>query len=123
LWQDIRHAVRLLRNNPGFTLVAVLALSLGIGATSAIFSVVNAVLLRPFPYEDSDRLVVVWERNLNYGLPFMVASAPNYVDWREQNQVFAGLGAFQTRGYFLEHDGEASGAPSTPETREPESSR
>jgi putative ABC transport system permease protein len=107
LWQDIRHAVRLLRNNPGFTLVAVLALSLGIGATSAIFSVVNAVLLRPFPYEDSDRLVVVWERNLNYGLPFMVASAPNYVDWREQNQVFAGLGAFQTRGYFLEHDGEA----------------
>ena len=101
LVQDLRYAVRSLRHSPGFTLVAVLTLALGIGANSAIFSVVHAVLLRPFPYEDPGRLVVVWETQLEYGLPFMYASPPNYADWREQNQVFEEMGVFATRAFFL----------------------
>jgi len=101
LVQDLRYAVRALRNSPGFTLVAVLTLALGIGANSAIFSVVHSVLLRPFPYEDPSRLVVVWETQLQHGLPFMYASPPNYADWREQNQVFEQMAVFATRAFFF----------------------
>ncbi len=100
LWQDIRLSIRMLRRNPGFTLVAVVTLALGIGATSAIFSVVNGVLLRPFPYSNPGRLVVVWESNVTRGLPYMFASPPNYADWRSQNDVFEEMGAFG-RGRFL----------------------
>jgi putative ABC transport system permease protein len=98
----------MLRRNPGFGFVAVLTLALGIGATSAIFSVVNGVLLSPFPYGDPDRLVVVWERNLNRGLPYMVVSPPNYADWRDQNNVFDEMGAFSRRRYILEGEAESS---------------
>lgn len=106
IWQDLKHSVRVLGRNPGFTLVALLTLALGIGATSAIFSIVNAVLLRPFPYEEPDRLVIVWERSERLGLPYMFAAPPNYVDWRAQNQVFEEMGAFRERRYFLEQAGE-----------------
>ncbi len=108
LWQDVKLSVRMLRRNPGFGFVAVLTLALGIGATSAIFSVVNGVLLSPFPYGDPDRLVVVWERNLNRGLPYMVVSPPNYADWRDQNNVFDEMGAFSRRRYILEGEAESS---------------
>jgi putative ABC transport system permease protein len=86
----------------------VLTLALGIGGTSAIFSVVNGVLLRPFPYADPDRLVVVWERNLSRGLPYMFASPPNYADWRAQNNVFDEMGAFSRRRYILEGETESN---------------
>ncbi len=102
LYLDIRHAVRLLGRNKGFTAVVVLTIGLGIGANTAIFSVINAVLLSPFPYDQPERLVTVWESNPEEGLPFMTASTPNYVDWREQNQVFSEMAAFHTRDYFLE---------------------
>jgi len=104
LVQDLRLSLRMLRRNPGFAAIAVLTLALGIGATTAIFSVVNGVLLRPFPYEDPDRLVVIWERNLTRGLPYMVVSPPNYADWRDQNQVFERIGAFAWRRHLLERE-------------------
>jgi putative ABC transport system permease protein len=91
---DLRFALRTLRNNPGFTGAAVLALGLGIGANSAMFSVVNGVLLRPLPFPGSDRLVNVWESEPKRNLPKMVAAPANYYDWRAQNQVFSTLGAF-----------------------------
>jgi putative ABC transport system permease protein len=106
VWQDVRYGLRMLVKNPGFTAVAVLTLALGIGANTAIFSVVNAVLLRPFPYQDPDRLVIVWETQLQRGLPFMFASPPTYADWREQNRVFEEVAAFTDRPFFLEGEDE-----------------
>ena len=67
IWRDVRFGIRMLAKNRGFTSVAVLALALGIGANTAIFSVVNAVLLRPLPFERSDRLVMVWEKRMSLG--------------------------------------------------------
>ncbi len=81
----------MLARNRGFTAVAVVALALGIGANSAIFSVVNTVLLRPLPYKDPDQLVMVWEEGTPQGFPINSASAANYIDWRDQNQVFTNM--------------------------------
>lgn len=92
LQQDLRYGVRTLGKSPGFTAVAVLSLALGIGATAAIFSVVQAVLLRSLPYREPDRLVMVYDRWPN-GLRGAVSPA-NFVDWRDQNQVFSGMAAF-----------------------------
>jgi putative ABC transport system permease protein len=89
---DARYAVRQLRKSPGFTVVAVLTLAFGIGATSAIFSVINAVMLRPLPYPDADRLVSVFEIVPQYGR-FSVAPA-NFLDWRQQNSVFEHISAY-----------------------------
>ena len=86
--QDARYAVRTLRKAPGFTFLVVLILALGIGANSTIFSVVNAVLLRPLPYPQPDRLVLVHESNPGMGWPRFSASPPNFMDWRARNRVF-----------------------------------
>ncbi|HEY6230970.1 MAG TPA: ABC transporter permease [Pyrinomonadaceae bacterium] len=93
LGQDLRYGFRTLLKNPGFTAIAVIALALGIGANSAIFSVVNTVLLRPLPYKDSDRLVMVWEDATKHGYPRDTPAAANYIDWRTQNHVFEDMGA------------------------------
>jgi putative ABC transport system permease protein len=101
--RDVRYAVRQLTATPGFTIVAVLTLALGIGATSAIFSVVNGVLLRPLPYHDPDRLVRVHETVPQYGR-FSVAPA-TFLDWRQQNGTFAQMAAY-TNGSatFVQND-------------------
>src|ERR1044072_5866444 len=104
LWQDLRYAVRMLAKNPGFTIIAVLALMLGIGADTAIFSVVNSVLLRPLPYDESERLVFLSERSQQ--LEGMSVSYPNFTDWREQNNVFENIGVFRRQRYTLTGSGE-----------------
>src|ERR1043165_5987890 len=93
MWQDVKYGVRMLAKSPGFTLVAVIALALGIGANTAIFSVVNAVLIRSLPYRSPDRLVVVWEKNRNRGRDQNVISPANYLDWQDQNTVFDSMAA------------------------------
>ncbi len=103
LWQDLRYGARMLLRQPGFTLIAVLTLGLGIGANTAIFSVVNAVLLRAFPYGDADRLVIVWEKMRQNEQN--VISPANFFDWQEQQSVFAGLAAFNDTRNSLSGDG------------------
>ena len=87
-WQDLRYGARLLTRNWSFTIVAVLALALGIGANTAIFSVINTVVLRPLPYPESDRIVTLWESNARKGLDRANVSPPNLNDWREQSHSF-----------------------------------
>ena len=88
LLQDIRYGIRTLVRQPGFAATAILTLALGIGATTAIFSVVNAVVLRPMPFEDPDRIVVVVNRNLKTGTVNQTVSGPDFRDWREQAKSF-----------------------------------
>src|SRR6185312_16358512 len=86
---DLKFALRQLLKNPGFTVVAVLTLALGIGANTAIFSIINGVMLRPLPYPKPDRLVTLWERSPQRGIEQERVSGPNYLDWRAQNSVFS----------------------------------
>src|SRR5215469_14012209 len=96
LGQDLRYALRQLHKNPGFTFTAIITLALAIGANTAIFSVVNAVLLRPLPYPKSDQLVMLWEQNPHRGWFENIVSGENFLDWQKQNQVFAGTAAFES---------------------------
>ena len=89
--QDVRYSLRLMIKNPAFTLIVVLTLTLGIGANTAIFSFANGILLRPLPYPQSERLVVLDETALKRGIASMSVSYPNFLDWREQNTVFANI--------------------------------
>ena len=91
LAQDVRYGLRLLRKSPGFTAVTVLTLAVGIGASTALFSVVDCLLIRPFPYPDSERLVVVWSRPARGGIANI--SPANFLDFRDQNHVFDHMGA------------------------------
>ena len=100
-WQDLRYAVRMLRRQPLFALVAVLTLSLGIGANSAIFSVVDAVLLRPLAFKDPQQVVRLWESLPGGGTG--TVSPPNLKDWREQSDVFTHLAAYLTPNYNLQN--------------------
>src|SRR5687768_7992230 len=94
LLTDIRIALRSLRKAPAFTAVVVLTLALGIGANAAIFSVLNAVLLRPLPYPDSERIMTLWTDNGDQGWPKDVSGYPNFTDWRTRNTTFTEMAAY-----------------------------
>jgi putative ABC transport system permease protein len=94
LFQDLKYALRTLRRTPVFTLAAVACLALGIGANTAIFSVIDGVLLRPLPFRDPSSLVMVWETDPRRGVDRNVASPANYLDWRAQNSSFAEMGTY-----------------------------
>jgi putative ABC transport system permease protein len=106
LIKDIRYGIRGLLNNPGFTAVAVLTLALGIGANAAIFSVVNAVLLKPLKFRDPDRLVIVWEEASFAGFPRNTPAPGNYADWKTQNRSFEDMAATAEGSFNLTGDGE-----------------
>jgi putative ABC transport system permease protein len=95
LWQDLRYGFRQLQKNPGFTAAAVLTLALGIGANTAIFGVMDAMLLRPLPYPRGNQLVTLWERNISAGAPHGQVSAADFYDWQKQSrESFSALTAF-----------------------------
>src|SRR6185437_10761217 len=98
LFQNLRYGLRVLRKAPGFTAVAVITLALGIGATTAIFSVVYAALIAPLPYPKSDQLVMVWSK---VGGDRNVVSAADFLDWKRQNTVFQDLNAWSGATYNL----------------------
>src|SRR3954462_2238529 len=102
--QSLQHAVRVLRKNPGFTVSALAVLTLGIGANTAIFSVVNTVLLRPLPFPDSRSIVTVVHvppAAAFPGLKTFAVSPANYLDWRKQNDVFESISVFGRRNFRI----------------------
>jgi putative ABC transport system permease protein len=101
MWSELRFAVRNLVHRPAFTATAVLTLAVGIGASATIFSVVDALVLRPLPLKDPERLAVVWETNPRLPVPVMVVSPPNLADWRARTRSFEALGAFQLRSFTV----------------------
>src|SRR6266576_5480435 len=108
LLQDLRFGLRMLVKNPVFALIAVVTLPLGIGANTAIFSVVDAVLLRPLPYPEANRLVFLWSTMNSQGVPTAGSALPDYYTWRDQNHVFDGLAGFYNGDFNLS---SATGAP------------
>jgi putative ABC transport system permease protein len=104
--QDLRFGLRMLFAHPGFALVALIALTLGIGANTAIFSVVNGVLLKPLPYRQPEKLAMVWIDNRRQGIHEDITSWPNYIDWRDQNRTFEGMAGFRYGAVNLTGQGE-----------------
>jgi putative ABC transport system permease protein len=99
--QDLRYAARSLRKSPGFTIVAAVTLALGVGANAAIFSVINTVMLRPLPFANPDRLVRIWESNVDRGWPTFATSHPNFLDWRSQARSLESLAAITEAGFTI----------------------
>jgi putative ABC transport system permease protein len=106
LWQDLRYGARVLLKRPGFTVIAVLTLALGIGANAAIFSVVNAVLFRALPYPDPDRIVTVWESDLKEGGERDDVSPANFLDWRASSHAFEEMAMANPRSFDYDGQGE-----------------
>src|ERR1700682_3078592 len=106
LTQDLKYALRTLRRPPVFSAAAILTLALGVGANTAIFSVVNAVMLRPLPFREPDRLVRIWETNPKRNIPFFSASVLNYLSWKEKATCFESIGAFGGASLNLTGTGE-----------------
>lgn len=106
LWQDLRYGVRMLFKHPGFTLIAVVTLALGIGANTAIFSVVNGLFWRALPYRDDARLVTLGQQNRQTGAAREGVSPANFLDWRERAQSFEAIAAAEKFGFTLTGDGE-----------------
>jgi putative ABC transport system permease protein len=106
LTEDVRYGARALRSKPGFVVVTILTLALGIGGTTAMFSVVNAVLLRPLPFPEADRLVMVWEDASGIGFPQNTPAPGNFQSWRSQVTLFEGMAAVDERAFNLTGHGE-----------------
>ncbi|HKY03360.1 MAG TPA: ABC transporter permease [Blastocatellia bacterium] len=106
LWQDLRYGVRTLIKKPGFSLVAVVVLALGIGANTAIFSVVYGILLRPLPYKDPDRIITVWQNDPKTGANQVDCAPANFIDWRDRNQVFEQMALAEPYSHDLTGQGE-----------------
>jgi MacB-like periplasmic core domain len=102
--QDIRHGIRMLVKNPGFTLIAVLTLALGIGANTALFSVVNGVILNPLPYPQPDQLVMLYENSLAFEKSSI--SYPNLKDWQRSNSTFAEIAGYRSDDFTVTGSGE-----------------
>src|SRR4029434_6372430 len=96
-WQDLLYDARMLLKHKGFTLIAILTLALGIGANTAVFSVINAVLIRSLPFAEADQLVMIWETQPDVRGP--VGTYPDFLDWRAQAQSFQGMAAFSNKRY------------------------
>src|SRR5688500_14649945 len=109
LIHDLRATLRALRRSPAFTVAVVVTLALGIGANTAIFSVVNGVILRPLPYAAPDRLVMIWEENpaTDYGVRYIPTSPGNFTDFRADTAVFSDAGAFRYRSATVGGEGDA----------------
>src|SRR5579864_9680589 len=105
LLQDIRYGIRTLAKTPGFTAIAILTLALGIGANSALFSVINGVLLSPLPFPEPDQLVTLHENKPNFEGGSV--SYPNFLDWQKENHTFSGLAVGRTYAFSLTGIGEA----------------
>jgi putative ABC transport system permease protein len=105
--QDVRFGLRSLWRRPGFTAVATLTLALGIGANTAIFSIVDAVLIRPMPYQDADRLVVLWEANPLLGMPFMNVAPPTFSDWKARARSLEVMGVWREQSFTISTRGVA----------------
>src|ERR1041385_5791167 len=105
LFQDLRFGFRMLARNPVFALVAIVTLAFGIGANTAIFSVVDAVLLRPLPYPEPNRLVFLWSTMKSQGVPTSGSAIPDYYAWRDQNHSFEGLAGFYNGHFNIASDG------------------
>jgi putative ABC transport system permease protein len=99
--RDLRYALRSLRKSPGFTAVAVLTLALGIGANTAVFSLINAVLLRPLPFDEPDRLVLVWESAPFFSIRDSPVAPGNFADWRSRSRSFEEIGAIEEGRFRL----------------------
>src|SRR6476646_9541527 len=100
MWHDLRFGARLLTKRPGFAAMAIITLALGIGANAAIFSVVNAVLLNPLPYEEPGKLVMLWESSPRRGVEQEKVTLPNLTEWREQTRAFDDVGYWSGSGSF-----------------------
>jgi len=106
LLRDIRYGVRSLLKRPAFTLIAVITLALGIGANTAIFSVVNTVLLRPLPYRNAERVVTIWQNNTKAGVQRNDVSPANFLDWQEQSRSFESMAGIEPFGFSMIGNGE-----------------
>ena len=106
LLKDIRYGIRGLVKRPGFTVIALITLALGIGANTAIFSVINAVLLRPLQFKDPEQLAIIWEDAAFAGFPQNTPAPANYFDWKNQNQSFADMAACAEASFNITGDGE-----------------
>jgi predicted permease len=112
LFQDIRYGIRMMTKNPSFTFFVVAVLALGIAASTAIFTIADAVLIRPLPYRDANRLVMVWEDASSYGFPHNTPAPGNFADWKARNQVFEDMAAVAfSHSFNLTGDGNPEEIP------------
>jgi len=111
VWRDVRHGLRQVRRNPGFSAIAIATLALGIGVNAAMFSAVDAVLIRPLPYTDAGRLVMIWDEMGHIGFPKHYSTPAEWVEWRRQNMVFTDIAATESGEATLSGGGEPEQVP------------